>query len=102
MRSAVIPMSTSEVRSIWLKIDAIGCGIVLKSTSGVWPRIADGRRSGAELGDSRLVGESGGHQGAQPLADRGIVVEDGQPPEQEELLHRLAVPAAIEIELGKQ
>src|SRR5919107_506917 len=99
MRSAVIPMSTRDVRWICSTIDAIGCGIVRKVYIGRPARQPDAMRvgrardgvatrdrraisaSGAQLGEARVVGQPLAGNGTQPLASRGVVVEPRDPAE---------------------
>src|SRR4051812_10848403 len=104
-------MSISEVRSIPCTIDANGCGIVrevyIRPIGRRRPDAARGSvvrrgdpRSGAQIRDAGLVRESLDDDRAQPLADRLVRIEVGQPAEEEKLLDREVVPASIEIDLG--
>src|SRR3954452_11227148 len=110
MRSAVIPMSISEVRPICLTIDAISCGIVRSvyiaaiagQPFGRSPQRPPERRSGAELGQPGVVGQARRDDLAETLTGGNVLVEGGDPTQQEELVGRQRPPAAIEVELGEE
>ena len=60
------------------------------------------RSSGAQLRDTRLVGQPLADDGAQALVDRGVVVQIGEAAEEEHLLDGLAPPAPIQVQLDEQ